>query len=53
MLFQEHDTTMVPACVDSFELHRKAQGWIQQMIALEGADLHIGFTCAAYLRLLD
>ena len=43
MIFQEHDTTMAPASVDSFELHRKAQSWIQHMIALEGADLHIGF----------
>lgn len=43
MIFQEHDTTMAPASVDAFELHRKAQSWIQQMIALEGADLHIGF----------
>lgn len=43
MVFQEHDTTMVPASVDAFRLHRKAQRWIQEMIAREGADLHIGF----------
>ncbi|AZF43776.1 hypothetical protein C4J87_3634 [Pseudomonas sp. R1-43-08] len=43
MVFQEHDTTMVPASIDAFPLHRTAQGWIQQMIAREGADLHIGF----------
>lgn len=43
MVFQEHDTTMAPASIDAFELHRKAQGWIQQMITREGADLHIGF----------
>ncbi|WP_312267774.1 methyltransferase domain-containing protein [Pseudescherichia sp.] len=49
MIFQEHDTTMVPASIDSFELHRKAQGWIQQMIALEGADLHIGFNLHSIL----
>jgi SAM-dependent methyltransferase len=43
MVFQEHDTTMAPASIDAFTLHRKAQGWLQQMIAREGADLHIGF----------
>lgn len=43
MIFQEHDTTMAPASLDAFALHRKAQSWIQQMIAREGADLHIGF----------
>lgn len=43
MVFQEHDTTMAPASIDAFTLHRQAQGWLQQMIAAEGADLHIGF----------
>lgn len=43
MVFQEHDTTMAPASLDSFVLHKQAQGWIREMIAREGADLHIGF----------
>ncbi|MBC8982398.1 methyltransferase domain-containing protein [Pseudomonas lurida] len=43
MVFQEHDTTLVPASVGDFALHKQAQGWIQHMIELEGADLHIGF----------
>lgn len=43
VVFQEHDTTMAPASLDPFPLHRKAQAWIQEMIAREGADLHIGF----------
>lgn len=43
MVFQEHDTTMVPASLDGFALHRQAQGWLRDMIAREGADLHIGF----------
>lgn len=43
MVFQEHDTTMAPASIDAFALHRKAQGWLKEMIACEGADLHIGF----------
>lgn len=47
MVFQEHDTTMAPTSIDAFTLHRKAQGWIQLMIAREGADLHIGFNLHA------
>lgn len=43
VVFQEHDTTMVPASLDGFPLHKRAQGWLQQMIEREGADLHIGF----------
>lgn len=43
MIFQEHDTTMAPANVEPFPLHERAQLWIQEMIAREGADLHIGF----------
>jgi SAM-dependent methyltransferase len=43
VVFQEHDTTMVPASLCPFPLHKKAQGWIQEMIAREGADLNIGF----------
>jgi SAM-dependent methyltransferase len=43
VVFQEHDTTMVPASLHPFPLHEKAQRWIQEMIAREGADLHIGF----------
>ncbi|UWF47921.1 class I SAM-dependent methyltransferase [Pseudomonas sp. N3-W] len=43
MVFQEHDTTMAPASLDPFPLHKRAQFWIQEMIAREGADLHIGF----------
>ncbi len=49
MVFQEHDTTMVPASLEGLTLHRTAQGWIQQMIAREGADLHIGFNLHAIL----
>ena len=43
MVFQEHDATMAPASLDGFALHRQAQGWLREMIAREGADLHIGF----------
>lgn len=43
MLFQEHDSSLTPANREPFALHRKAQHWLQQMLACEGADLHIGF----------
>lgn len=49
MVFQEHDTTMAPASIEAFTLHKQAQGWIQQMIAREGADLHIGFNLHSIL----
>jgi SAM-dependent methyltransferase len=41
--FQEHDSTLVPAALNAFPLHRQAQGWIKEMLAREGADLNIGF----------
>lgn len=43
MVFQEHDASLTPASLDPFPLHRKAQQWLQRMLAQEGADLHIGF----------
>lgn len=43
MVFQEHDSTLTPASLAPFPLHRKAQKWLQGMLAKEGADLHIGF----------
>ncbi|HGM5549945.1 TPA: methyltransferase domain-containing protein [Pseudomonas putida] len=43
VVFQEHDTTMVPASLEPFPLHNRAQAWIREMITREGADLHIGF----------
>ncbi|WP_460415550.1 class I SAM-dependent methyltransferase [Pseudomonas sp. microsymbiont 2] len=43
MVFQEHDTTLVPASLEPFPVHRKATRWLQRMLAAEGADLHMGF----------
>lgn len=43
MAFQEHDTTMIPASLGDFPLHRLASSWVHGMIEREGADLHIGF----------
>ncbi len=43
MVFQEHDSTLAPTSLVPFPLHRKATRWLQQMLATEGADLHMGF----------
>ncbi|MDR2308411.1 MAG: methyltransferase domain-containing protein [Paucimonas sp.] len=43
LVLQEHDTTLAPASLEPFALHRKATRWLQRMLAAEGADLHMGF----------
>lgn len=43
MVFQEHDTTMVPASLLPMPLHHRVQGWMRKTIEREGADLHMGF----------
>ena len=43
MVFQEHDTTMVPASLLPMPLHQRVQGWMRQTLEREGADLHMGF----------
>jgi hypothetical protein len=43
IVFQEHDTTMVPASLQGMPLHSKVQNWIKQTIEREGADIHMGF----------
>ncbi len=42
MIFQEQDSTLTPASLEGFELHRKVQGWIQQRITREGVALQLG-----------
>jgi len=43
VVFHEHDTTMVPAALETMPLHRRVQSWMQETIAREGADVHMGF----------
>ncbi|PDT80237.1 methyltransferase domain-containing protein [Sinorhizobium sp. BJ1] len=43
VLFQEHDTTMVPVSLKPMPLHEQVQRWIKQTIEREGADIHMGF----------
>jgi cyclopropane fatty-acyl-phospholipid synthase-like methyltransferase len=43
IVFQEHDTTMVPVSLQAMPLHAKVQRWLKEMISREGADIHMGF----------
>lgn len=43
VVFQEHDTTMVPASIVPLPLHERAHAWMWRTVELEGANLHMGF----------
>lgn len=49
IVFQEHDSTMVPASLVPMPLHRRAQEWIWRTVEREGADVHMGFGLHAAL----
>lgn len=49
IVFQEHDSTMVPAGLVPMPLHRRAQEWIWRTVEREGADVHMGFGLHAAL----
>jgi SAM-dependent methyltransferase len=49
VVFQEHDSTMVPASLAPMPLHRRAQEWIWRTVEREGADVHMGFGLHAAL----
>lgn len=42
-VFQEHDSTMVPARITPFPLHERVSRWIWRTVESEGANLHMGF----------
>ena len=42
MLFHEHDTVTVENGRVSLPLHDRVRGWLRDMLAFEGADLHMG-----------
>lgn len=46
VIFQEQDTTMVPASVVPLPLHARVHAWIWRAVELEGANLHMGFDLA-------
>ena len=43
VVFQEHDSTMVPGRQKPLPLHEQVHGWIWQTIKREGANIHMGF----------
>lgn len=50
MIFQEQDSTMVPASVVPLPLHRQVHEWIWTTVEREGADVHMGFHLAGVLE---
>jgi SAM-dependent methyltransferase len=49
VVFQEHDSTMVPASIAPLPLHERVNRWIWSTVEREGADVHMGFKLAALL----
>ena len=43
VVFQEHDSTMVPGRCVALPLHDQVLSWIWQTVEREGANIHIGF----------
>ncbi|WP_437807237.1 class I SAM-dependent methyltransferase [Sorangium sp. So ce1078] len=50
VVFQEHDATMVPACLKPLPLHERAHQWMWRTVEREGADIHMGFHLAGVLE---
>ncbi len=50
VVFQEHDTTMVPASVEPLPLHERTHQWTWGTVEREGADIHMGFHLASALE---
>jgi ubiquinone/menaquinone biosynthesis C-methylase UbiE len=50
MVFQEIDSTMVPASIVSLPLHERVHRWIWQTVEREGANIHMGFELASVLE---
>ena len=50
VVFQELDTTMVPASITSLPLHDRVQDWIWRTVEREGADPHTGFHLRSVLQ---
>ena len=47
IVFQEHDSTLVPASVKPVPLHVRVQEWIWRTVEAEGAHVHLGFELAS------
>jgi ubiquinone/menaquinone biosynthesis C-methylase UbiE len=50
VVFQEHDSTLVPGRVTPLPLHDQVQGSIWQTVEREGTNLHMGFDLANVLE---
>lgn len=50
VVFQEHDSLMVPASLTPLPLHERVHGWMWQTVEREGANIHMGFDLASVLE---
>jgi ubiquinone/menaquinone biosynthesis C-methylase UbiE len=51
VIFQENDSTMVPASLKPLPLHERVHRWMWQTVEREGANLHMGFDLPSVLEL--
>jgi SAM-dependent methyltransferase len=47
---QEQDASMAPASPAALPLHRRVHAWVWEMVAREGANLHMGFDLPGAMR---
>jgi ubiquinone/menaquinone biosynthesis C-methylase UbiE len=50
VVFQEHDSSMVPARLTPLPLHERVHEWIWRTVEREGANVHMGFDLASVLE---
>ena len=50
MVFQESDSTMVPAGLTPMPLHDKVVKWMWDTVKSEGADIHMGFNLSGFMK---
>jgi hypothetical protein len=50
IVFQEHDSSMVPASLVPLPLHERVHGWMWKTVEREGANVHMGFDLASVLE---
>jgi ubiquinone/menaquinone biosynthesis C-methylase UbiE len=50
VVFQEHDSSMVPASRMPLPLHERAHWWMWRTVEREGGNIHMGFDLASVLE---
>lgn len=50
VVFQEHDSSMVPASLTPLPLHERVHEWIWRTVEREGANIHMGFDLVSVLE---